>query len=203
MTEGAEKIIIRLPGEGIELQTTFKQNASAIVFLKQISTTDEKSKVTFDNDFQIFLKTKKALRSVCIMGIPRVKVVNPTEDWLGTEYYIDEKKIEHLKSIDFHVAVKEVPEFTFETMGLLDIDMSGDIRFKFTPETVQQAALVLRNELMVRGELYCAFLESMLSALDDKFWDSRDRNGNELDLGKEDFKEAAVLMLNRLIGIEK
>lgn len=137
------------------------------------------------------------------MGIPRVKVVNPTEDWLGTEYYIDEKKIEHVKSIDFHVAVNEVPEFTFETMGLPDIDMGGDVRFKFTPETVQQAALVLRNELMVRGELHRAFLGSMLSALDDRFWDSRDRNGNELDLGKEDFKEAAVLMLNRLIGIEK
>lgn len=137
------------------------------------------------------------------MGIPRVKVVNPTEDWLGTEYYINDKKIERVKSIDFRVAVDEVPEFTFETMGLPDIDMSGDIRFKFTPETVQQAAPVLRNELMIRGELYCAFLESMLSALDDKFWDSRDRNGNELDLGEEDFKEAAVLMLNRLIGIEK
>lgn len=26
--------------------------------------------------------------------------------------------------------------------------------------------------------------------------------GNELDLGEEDFKEAAVLMLNRLIGID-
>ena len=137
------------------------------------------------------------------MGIPRVKVVNPTEDWLGTEYYIDGKKIEHVKSIDFRVAVDEVPEFTFETMGLPDIDMGGDVRFKFTPETVQQAALVLRNELMIRGELYRAFLESMLSALDDKFWDSRDRNGYDLDLGEEDFKEAAVLMLNRLIGIEK
>lgn len=137
------------------------------------------------------------------MGIPRVKVVNPTEDWLGTEYYIDDKKIERVKSIDFHVAVDEVPKFTFETMGLPDIDVGGDIRFKFTPETVQQAALVLRNELMIRGELYRAFLGSMLSALDDRFWDSRDRNGNELDLGKEDFKEAAVLMLNRLIGIEK
>ena len=87
-------------------------------------------------------------------------------------------------------------------MGLPDIDMSGDIRFKFTPETVQQASVVLRNELMTRGGLYHIFLGSMLSALDDSFWDSRDRNGNDLDLGEEDFKEAAVLMLNRLIGIE-
>lgn len=137
------------------------------------------------------------------MGKPRVKVVNPTEDWLGTEYYIGDKKIEHVKSVDFRVAVDEVPQFTFETMGLPDIDMGGDIRFRFTPETVQQAVMVLRNELLTKGTLYNCFLESMLSALDDKFWDSRDRNGNDLDLGEEDFKEAAALMLNRLIGIEK
>lgn len=137
------------------------------------------------------------------MGRPRVKVVNPNEGWMGTEYYIDGKKIKNVKSIDFRVAVDEIPHFTFETMGLPDIDMSGDIRFKFTPKTVQQASTVLRNEMMARGELYHVFLESMLSALDDKFWNSRNKTGNELDLGEEDFKEAAVLMLNRLIGIEK
>ena len=135
--------------------------------------------------------------------IPRVKVVNPNGDWCGTECYIDDKKIKNVKSVDFRVAVDEVPQFTFETIGLPDIDMIGDIRFKFTPETVQQASVVLRNELMTRGRLYHIFLGSMLSALDDKFWNSRDRNGNDLDLGEEDFKEAAALMLNRLIGIEK
>lgn len=137
------------------------------------------------------------------MSIPRVKVVNPTEGWLGTEYYIDGKKIERVKSVDFRVAVDEIPYFTFETMGLPDIDMSGDVRFKFTPETVRQAIIVLRNELITHGELYQAFLESMLSALDNKFWNSRNKNGYELDLGEEDFKEAAALMLNRMIGIEK
>ena len=136
------------------------------------------------------------------MGRPRDKVVNPNEGWMGTEYYIDGKKIERVKSVDFRVAVDEVPQFTFETMGLPDIDMGGDIRFRFTPETVQQAVMVLRNELLTKVTLYNCFLESMLSALDDKFWDSRDRNGNDLDLGEEDFKEAAALMLNRLIGIE-
>lgn len=135
--------------------------------------------------------------------IPRVKVVNPNGDWCGTECYIDDKKIKNVKRVDFRVAVDEVPHFTFETMGLPDIDMRGDIRFKFTPETVQQASVVLRNELMTSGRLYHILLGSMLSALDDKFWNSRDRNGNDLDIGEEDFKEAAALMLNRLIGVEK
>lgn len=136
------------------------------------------------------------------MGIPRVKVVNPTEDWLGTEYYIDGKKIERVKSVDFRVAVDEIPQFTFETMGLPDIDMSGDIRFRFTPETVQQAVVVLRNELISNRDLRDAFLKSMLSALDDDFWNSRETAGNQLDIGEDDFKEAAELMLNRLVGIE-
>lgn len=87
------------------------------------------------------------------MGRPRVKVVNPNEGWMGTEYYIDGKKIERVKSVDFRVAVDEIPQFTFETMGLPDIDMGGDINFRFTQETVQQAVVVLRNELMNHGEL--------------------------------------------------
>lgn len=133
------------------------------------------------------------------MGRPRVKVVNPNEGWLGTEYYIDGKKIKNVKSVDFRVAVDEVPQFTFETMGLPDIDMDGDIRFRFTPQTVQQAVVVLRNELISNRDLRDAFLKSMLSTLEN----SRETAGNQLDIGYDDFKEAAELMLNRLIGIEK
>lgn len=137
------------------------------------------------------------------MGRPRVKVVNPNESWMGTEYYIDGKKINNVRSVDFRVAVDEVPQFTFETMGLPDIDMDGDIRFRFTPQTVQQAVVVLRNELISNRDLRSTFLKSMLSALDDDFWNSRETTGNQLDIGYDDFREAAELMLNRLIGIEK
>ena len=137
------------------------------------------------------------------MGIPRVKVVNPNESWCGTECYIDGNKVNNVKSVDFRVAVDEVPTFTFETIGLPEIDMGGDIQFSFTPETVQQAAVVLRNELSKRGELYDCFLASMKSAIDDDFWNTRETCGNELDIGQADFDEAAELMLNRLIGLEE
>lgn len=36
----------------------------------------------------------------------RIKVVNPNESWMGTEYYIDGKKINNVRSVDFRVAVK-------------------------------------------------------------------------------------------------
>jgi hypothetical protein len=137
------------------------------------------------------------------MGCSRVKVVNPNEDWMGTECCIDDKKIKRVKSVNFRVAVDEIPQFTFETMDLPEIDMSGNIRFQFTPETVQQASIVLRNELIANKDLRGKFLTSMLSALDDDFWNSRETAGNQLDIGYDDFREAAELMLNRLIGIEK
>ena len=136
------------------------------------------------------------------MALPRVKVVNPNESWMGTTYYIDGKKIQNVRSVDFRVAVDEAPQFTFETIGLPEIDMPGEVQFSFTPETVQQAAVVLRNELSKRGDLYNVFLASMRSAIDDDFWNTRETCGNDLDIGKDDFNEAAELMLNRLIGLE-
>lgn len=207
--------------------------------------------------------------------LPRVKVVNSGEGWLGTEYYINNQKIECVKAIDFHVGVEEIPTFIFETMGLPDIDTSGDIRFSFTPETVEEAKkilehearkhrvdiklhnscctpyidgnrvpcceiidsdnekdddsmkfipdeqalfsdyvqinlssytrfamIVLRNELLKHGDLYDGFLASMRSAIDDKFWSSREVNGYECSIGQEDFDEVAELMLKRIIGEE-
>lgn len=78
--------------------------------------------------------------------LPRVKVVNPGEGWLGTEYYINDQKIERVKAVDFRVAVDEVPTFTFETMGVPDIDMSGNIRFSFTPQTIEEARKIIEHE---------------------------------------------------------
>ena len=136
------------------------------------------------------------------MKIPRVKVVNPEEKgWLRTECYIDGNKIQNVRSVDFRVAVDEVPQFTFETLGLPEIDMAGDVQFSFTPETVQQAAVVLRNELSKRGDLYDVFLSSMRSAIDDNFRNGNETCGDALDIGQADFDEVAELMLNRLIGL--
>ena len=79
------------------------------------------------------------------MGIPRVKVVNPNYDYRGTECYIDGNKVKGVKSVDFRVAVDEVPQFFLETIGLPEIDMPGTVQFSFSPETVQQAAAVLKH----------------------------------------------------------
>lgn len=96
---------------------------------------------------------------------PRVKVVNPNASWMGTECYIDGKKIDKVKSVDFRVAVDEVPTFTFETVGLPDIDMHGAVRFKFTPQTAIEAAAVLQKEFTECEQLREALVKSIATAL--------------------------------------
>lgn len=99
------------------------------------------------------------------MRFPRVKVINPKDTWLGTECYIDDKKILGVDSVDFSVSVNEIPKFEFEMMGIPEIDMSGEVQFSFTPNTVDEAVKVLRNELLKKGDIYKGFLSSMESAV--------------------------------------
>lgn len=98
---------------------------------------------------------------------PRVKVISPENEFHGTKVYIDDKQIKKVTGIDFHVGVNELPNFTFNTIGLPNIDSIGNINFAFTPETVQEAVIVLRNELLKHGDLYDGFLASVVSAIKD------------------------------------
>lgn len=97
--------------------------------------------------------------------LPRVRVVNQNDGWLGTEYYIDGKKIDRVKRIDFSVGVEEVPTFTFETVGIPDIDMSGRAILDCNPINVTEAVKILRNELIKQEDLYEGFVASISSAL--------------------------------------
>ena len=72
----------------------------------------------------------------------------------------------------------------------------------FTEKAAKELVTRITNELSKRGDLYDVFLASMRSAIDDDFWNTRETCGNDLDIGEDDFNEAAELMLNRLIGLE-
>ena len=124
------------------------------------------------------------------MGIPRVKVVNQYGNWNGTECYIDGNKVKGVKSVDFRVAVDEVPQFTFETFGLPEICMAGDVQFRFAPETVQQAAVVLMNEFKTNFESMDALIASIESAIDDAP-ETISRH------------ELSKLIAKRIVGLEK
>ena len=135
------------------------------------------------------------------MSIQRVKIISDN-DSLRTRCFVGENELHGVRGVDLKQIAGEFPRFEFDVFGVPDIETFGDVQFSFTPETVQQAAVVLRNELSKRGDLYDVFLASMRSAIDDNFWNTRDRCGNDLDIGDDDFHEVAELMLNRLVGLE-
>ena len=127
--------------------------------------------------------------------MPVVKIVNSKPDnWMGTQCFIDGNKVPRVKSVDFHVAVDEIPTFEFEMFGLPDIEMVGDIRFRFTPESVTDAVSILRHELLIHGEVYNGFKASLRSAL---------IAYNSCGLPFEPEEEIAEKILNFMIGEEQ
>lgn len=116
-----------------------------------------------------------------------VKVFNNNGNIIPTHVEIDGKPL-RCRSIDYHAEADHIPTFSFEAMALSDIEVNhADICFRFHPDTVVEAVKILRNELMLHGEVYGGFLESIKSALHDM--------GDETDI-----TGAAKLILSRIIG---
>lgn len=95
----------------------------------------------------------------------RVEVKNPNEGWLGTKYIVEGKEVRNVKSVDFHVGVKELPEFTFNTNGIPDIDVVADVTINPSPTNLREACRIIANELQKHGDFYGAFVESVASVL--------------------------------------
>lgn len=96
-----------------------------------------------------------------------VKIVNQNPyDRRGTECFIDGKPIPRVKSVDFHVAVNEVPIFNLELMATPDIEMKGLARISVSSQSITDAISVLRHELLQHGEIYQGFKSSLKSALE-------------------------------------
>lgn len=77
----------------------------------------------------------------------------------------------------------------FEITGLHEIEIPADVRFSFIPQTIEDAAIVLRNELLKHGDLYDGFHASIKSALNDLGYVKNSKN-----------TEMAEKILKRIIG---
>lgn len=127
--------------------------------------------------------------------MPVVKIINPSPyDWRGTQCFIDGNKIPRVKSVDFHVAVDEIPTFVFEMMAEPDIEMECLAQISFTSQSITDAISVLRHELLQHGEIYRGFKASLKSALE---------RYNYCGLLFEPEEEIADKILNFMIGEEK
>lgn len=127
--------------------------------------------------------------------MPVVKIINPSPyDWRGTQYFIDGNKVPRVKSVDFHVAVDEVPTFVFEMMAEPDIEVECLAQISFTSQSITDAISVLRHELLQHGEIYHGFKASLKSALE---------HYNYCGLPFEPEDDVARKILDFMIGEEK
>lgn len=124
-----------------------------------------------------------------------VKITNPTPyDWMGTECYIDGEKVPRVRLVNFHVAVDEIPVVEFEMMTVPDIEMECLTQISVTSQSITDAFLVLRHELLQHGEIYNGFKSSLKSALEAY---------NYCGMPFEPEEEIAEKILDFLIGEEK
>ena len=127
--------------------------------------------------------------------MPVVRIVNPEPyNWAGTKCLIDGKTIPRVKSVDFHVAVDEVPTFSLELMAEPDIQMEALAQISFTSQSITDAISVLRHELLQHGEIYHGFKASLKSALE---------RYNYYGLPFEPEDDVARKILDFMIGEEK
>lgn len=93
----------------------------------------------------------------------RVEIKNPNESWIGTKCIIDGKDIPDVRSVDFHVGVNKLPEFTFNTNGIPDIDVMARVEINQSPTNLQDACRIIAHELQKHGEFNDAYKDSALS----------------------------------------
>ena len=66
-----------------------------------------------------------------------VKITNPNPyDWMGTECYIDGEKVSRVRSVNFHVAVYEMPVVEFKMMTVPDIEMECLAQISVTSQSI-------------------------------------------------------------------
>lgn len=124
-----------------------------------------------------------------------VKITNPNHyDWRGTKCFIDGNQVLRVRSIDFHVAVDEIPVLKLEMMTVPDIEMECLAQISVTSQSITDAISVLRHELLQHGEIYNGFKSSLKSALE---------SYNYCGMPFEPEEEIAEKILNFLIGEEK
>lgn len=127
------------------------------------------------------------------MSVVKITNHNPY-DWMGTECYIDGEKVPRVRSVNFHVAVDEIPVVEFEMVAVPDIEMECLAQISVTSQSITDAILILRHELLQHVEIYNGFKSSIKSALEAY---------NYCGMPFEPEEEIAEKILNFLIGEEK
>lgn len=119
--------------------------------------------------------------------LANVKIEQDKENKHIHRVFVDGKKVDRVRTIDFCVDVYSAPEVNVEIVGGIDFEGMADIHFDYSPYTVEEACKILRDELLKHEDLYRAFSASIYTALK--------------ELPKETWiDEIPEIILNRIIG---
>ena len=121
--------------------------------------------------------------------IANVKIEQDKANPVIYRVYKDGNEITRVRHVNINFDVYEVPTVNVEIVGGCDFEGMADIEFDYSPYTVKESCMILREELLKHGDLYNAFLLSIQSALKEAS-----------DVGRKE--EIARAILNRIIGEE-
>ena len=99
--------------------------------------------------------------------LANVKIEQDKENKHIHRVFVDGKKVDRVRTIDFCVDVDSAPEVNVEIVGGIDFEGQAEVNFLNDPFTVKNACKILLEELQKHGELYDGFKASIISAIKD------------------------------------
>ena len=99
--------------------------------------------------------------------LANVKIEQDKENKHIHRVFVDGKKVDRVRTIDFCVDVDSAPEVNVEIVGGIDFEGQAEVNFSNDPFTVKNACKILLEELKKHGELYDGFKASIISAIND------------------------------------
>ena len=119
--------------------------------------------------------------------LANVKIEQDKENKHIHRVFVDGKKVDRVRTIDFCVDVYSAPEVNVEIVGGIDFEGMADIHFDYSPYTVEEACKILQDELLKHEDLYRAFSASIYTALKELPKETR-------------IDEIPEIILNRIVG---
>lgn len=117
--------------------------------------------------------------------------IQSIDSTIFSRVFLGDKKLEGIREVTFNQSIETIPCFTFETIGLPDIEIdNADICFKFTPETISDSVKVIYHTYEIDNDFRNAFIASIESAIHD----------NDVVCDISDQHDLATEIANRIMG---
>lgn len=120
----------------------------------------------------------------------------------ATKIMLDGKELHKVTRIAYSASIEEMPLTEISMLGFNDIDIHDCfVKLDITPTNLQEAVVILMDELKKHGDLYAAFWSSIASSIKENTYELSQRDEYGL-LQSVNEMELAEKILRRIIGEE-